>query len=66
VQMARRWRGRTEGLRESQRIAEECEFDLHWMRPPLPHYPVPERHDDDSYLRERTYAGAHERWGTSL
>ena len=66
VQMARRWRGRTEGLRESQRIAEECEFDLRWMRPPLPHYPVPESHDDDSYLRERTYAGAHERWGASL
>ena len=65
-QMARRWRGRTEGLGESQRIAEECEFDLRWMRPPLPHYPVPERHDDDSYLRIQTYAGAHERWGATL
>src|SRR5688572_7616163 len=66
AQMARRWRGRTEGLFESQRIAEECEFDLRWMRPPLPHYPVPEQHDDDSYLREKTYAGAHERWGAVL
>jgi len=66
AQMSRRWRGRAEGLRESVRIAEECEFDLRWMRPPLPHYPVPERHDDDSYLREKTYAGAHERWGAAL
>ena len=66
AQMARRWRGREEGLRESLRIAEECEFDLLWMRPPLPRYPVPERHDDDSYLRQQTYAGARERWGETL
>jgi error-prone DNA polymerase len=73
AQMARRWRGREEGLRESKRIAEECEFDLGWMRPPLPYYHPPafgghppERHDDDSYLREQTYAGAHERWGAVL
>ena len=66
AQMARRWRGREEGLRESLRIAEECEFNLLWMRPPLPRYPVPERHDDDSYLRLQTYAGARERWGETL
>jgi error-prone DNA polymerase len=65
-QMARRWQGRTEGLRESQRIAEECAFDLGWMRPPLPHFPVAERHTDDSYLREKTYEGARERWGETL
>jgi error-prone DNA polymerase len=66
AQMARRWRGREEGLRESERIADECAFDLEWMRPPLPYYPVPPRHDDDSYLREQTYVGAHERWGAVL
>ncbi|MGQ0712748.1 MAG: DNA polymerase III subunit alpha [Gemmatimonadaceae bacterium] len=66
AQMVRRWRGREEGLHESDRIAEECEFDLAWMRPPLPYYPVPQRHTDDSYLREQTYAGARERWGEVL
>ena len=65
-QMARRWQGRTEGLRESERIAEECVFELGWLRPPLPHFPVPERHTDDSYLREKTYEGARERWGETL
>jgi error-prone DNA polymerase len=72
-QMARRWCGREEGLYESERISEECEFDLGWMRPPLPYYrparlrrAPAERHDDDSYLREQTYAGARERWGEML
>jgi error-prone DNA polymerase len=64
--MVRRWRGREEGLLESERIAEECEFDLAWLRPPLPHFPVPPPHDDDSWLREQTYAGARERWGEPL
>lgn len=66
ARMARRWRGREEGLRESERIAAECDFDLSWLRPPLPTFPVPEGHDDDSYLREQTYAGARERWGDVL
>jgi error-prone DNA polymerase len=73
AQMARRWQGRENGLRESEHIAEVCEFDLKWMRPPLPDYrpsalggrPA-ERYDDDSYLREQTYAGARERWGATL
>ena len=66
AQMARRWRGREDGLRESERIAEACDFDLVWMRPPLPHYDVPGRHTDDSYLRLRTYEGARTRWGETL
>jgi error-prone DNA polymerase len=64
--MAARWRGREEGLRESERIAEECGFDLDWLRPPLPHYVVPAPHDNDSFLREKTMEGARERWGESL
>ena len=36
-EMARRWKGREEGLRESLRVAEECMgFTLDWMRPPCP------------------------------
>ncbi|GAC1652746.1 MAG: error-prone DNA polymerase [Gemmatimonadaceae bacterium] len=66
AQMARRWQGREEGLRESLRIAEQCDFDLAWLRPPLPTFPIPARHDDDSYLRTQAYAGARERWGDLL
>lgn len=58
------WRGREAGLEESRRIADECAFSLEWLRPPLPSFPLPPGYDDDSFLRERVYAGAVERWGT--
>jgi error-prone DNA polymerase len=60
---ARRWAARPEGLAESARIAAECDMSLAWMRPPLPRFDVPSGHDDDSFLRERVYAGAAVRWG---
>jgi error-prone DNA polymerase len=63
-EMERRWRGRTEGLRESVRIAAECEpCDFAWMRPPMPRYTVPAHHNDISFLRAQAYIGAQERWG---
>ncbi|HEU5173978.1 MAG TPA: PHP domain-containing protein, partial [Gemmatimonadaceae bacterium] len=73
--MLLRWSGRTEGIRESRRIAEECEpLDLAWMRPPMPVYPPPSlagdtavsTHTTNAMLRLRTYEGAHERWGRTL
>jgi error-prone DNA polymerase len=64
--LAERWRGREEGLNASAAIAEQCAFDLSWVRPPLPTFDVPGGHDDNSFLRERVMAGAHERWGATL
>ena len=62
--MALLWQGRERGLEASLAIAEDCRaFDLRWLRPPLPNFPVPSGHTDDTYLRERVYAGAAERWG---
>lgn len=63
-EMAALWLGWEEGLEESLRIAEGCSFSLRWLRPPLPRYPLPPDHDDDSFLREQVYAGAAERWGS--
>jgi error-prone DNA polymerase len=63
AEMARLWRGREAGLAESARIAGECAFDLRWVRPPLPTFPIPGGHDDASWLRELTFRGARERWG---
>lgn len=63
-EMERRWRGRTEGLCESVRIAAECEpCDFAWMRPPMPKYAVPANHNDITFLREQAYSGARARWG---
>jgi error-prone DNA polymerase len=64
--LAERWRGREAGLDASAAIAAECNFDLRWIRPPLPTFAVPGGHNDDSFLRECTLAGAHERWGATL
>ena len=68
TEVERRWRGREEGLRESVRIASECQgFQFAWMRPPLPDFDVPVRgRDTVEYLRERTFIGARERWGDTL
>ena len=52
-----RWQGREEGLEESERIARECDFELAWMRPPLPKFPVPAGYSDDTFLREQSVRG---------
>ncbi len=58
------WQGREAGLAATSEIAAQCQpFDLHWLRPPLPRYPVPAGHNDDTYLREIVFAGARVRWG---
>ncbi|HMI49483.1 MAG TPA: DNA polymerase III subunit alpha, partial [Gemmatimonadaceae bacterium] len=62
-EMAARWKGREAGLEESERIAAECDFSLAWVRPPLPKFPVPAGYNDDTFLHEKVFEGAHERWG---
>ncbi|HTD84301.1 MAG TPA: PHP domain-containing protein, partial [Gemmatimonadaceae bacterium] len=62
-EMAERWKGRETGLEESERIASECDFNLSWVRPPLPKFPVPTGYNDDTFLREKAFEGARERWG---
>ena len=62
-EMAERWKGREQGLEESERIAAECDFNLSWVRPPLPEFPVPAGYNDDTFLREKVYEGARDRWG---
>ena len=62
-EMAQRWKGREQGLAESERIADECDFNLSWVRPPLPKFPVPAGYNDDTFLHEKAFEGARERWG---
>ncbi len=45
-------------------LGADCAFDLHLVAPDLPPYPVPPGHDEASYLREITLAGAMRRYGT--
>jgi len=63
AEMAQRFADFPEALAESVRIAAECAFRLKLLAPKLPHFPVPEGHDDHSYLRALTAEGAIGRYG---
>src|SRR5262249_41387855 len=70
TEMAIRWRGREEGLRESLRVAEMCEgFTLDWVRPPLPDFRKAKLSvgmsdmNDNAALRVWTDEGMRVRWG---
>jgi len=64
--VAERWAGRERGLETSVAIASRCDFDLSWVRPPLPAFPVPDGRTADDWLRERAFEGARERWGDEI
>ncbi|MGH7583744.1 MAG: DNA polymerase III subunit alpha, partial [Gemmatimonadales bacterium] len=66
--LATQWQGggREAGFDAAAEIAAHCDFDLRWIRPPLPSFAVPRGHNDDSFLRECTFRGARERWGEPL
>ncbi|MGY6658692.1 error-prone DNA polymerase [Amycolatopsis sp. TRM77291] len=44
-------------------LGVECAFDLNLVAPDLPPFPVPAGHDEMSFLRELTWAGAAKRYG---
>jgi error-prone DNA polymerase len=67
--MAQRWRGRLEGLRETERIVTSCDpFTLDWMRPPMPDFrrAIEDERSDNQYLRDLAHEGAKVRWGDNL
>jgi DNA polymerase-3 subunit alpha len=47
-------------------VAERAAVELEFGNAILPSFPVPEGHDENSYLRELTFAGARERYGDDL
>jgi error-prone DNA polymerase len=48
------------------RVAERIEFTLENLGYEFPSHPTPPGHDQDSFLREMTYAGAKRQYGTDL
>ncbi len=53
-----------DALANTRRIAERCEFTLDNLGYRFPAYPTPPGQSPIGYLRELTYAGARERYGT--
>ncbi|MBE1874548.1 DNA polymerase III subunit alpha [Myceligenerans pegani] len=63
AEMARLHARHPEAVANAARLGAECAFDLELVRPKLPPHPVPEGHDEASWLRELTYRGAEQRYG---
>jgi len=53
-----------EAVAETVRLAERLEFGLENLGYEFPRFAVPAGHDEDSFLRERSLAGARHRYGT--
>ncbi len=51
-------------VRRAAELGGECAFDLRLMAPNLPPFEVPAGHTEASWLRELTYRGAAERYGS--
>jgi error-prone DNA polymerase len=63
-EMLRIHRRHAESVPAAARLAADLAFDLALVAPNLPPYPVPEGHHEASWLRELTYRGAQERYGS--
>ncbi|MEM9033405.1 MAG: error-prone DNA polymerase [Actinomycetota bacterium] len=63
VEQARRFARFPGVVEHAAALAEECAFDLSLVAPGLPPYPVPDGHDEMSWLRELVRRGATERYG---
>ena len=56
-------RDRPDAVPNAAALAAECAFDLDLLAPQLPPYPVPDGHDEASWLRELVRVGAENRYG---
>ncbi len=63
AEMARRFARYPGAVRRAAQLGLELAFDLTLVAPNLPPFEV-DGHTEDSFLREKTYAGARERYGT--
>ncbi|MFD2024985.1 error-prone DNA polymerase [Promicromonospora aerolata] len=63
AEMARLHRRHPQAVPTAAALGAECEFDLDLIAPKLPPYPVPDGHDEASWLRELAYRGATARYG---
>jgi error-prone DNA polymerase len=52
-----------EAVENTVRLAERLDFTLEHLGYEFPSFPIPSEHTMDSFLRERTFAGAHKRYG---
>jgi len=66
AQMAEIFRDHPRALANTLAIAEKCDVKFEFGKSILPHFPVPEGHTPESYLRDLAHRGARERYGDSV
>jgi DNA polymerase-3 subunit alpha len=59
------FRHRPDAIENTVKIAERCQLNLTFGQPILPHFPVPDRYDSESFLREKCLEGIIKRYGTA-
>ncbi|MCA2210342.1 error-prone DNA polymerase [Nocardia rosealba] len=64
AEMARLFTAYPHAVTNAAALARECAFDLGLIAPKLPPFEVPPGYDENSWLREITYRGAAERYGS--
>jgi error-prone DNA polymerase len=63
AELAQRLRHYPDAVSTAARLGKELAFPLKLIAPNLPPFPVPDGHDEMSYLRELAFRGAHDRYG---
>ncbi|HEX9334386.1 MAG TPA: PHP domain-containing protein, partial [Pseudonocardiaceae bacterium] len=63
AEMADRFRRYPGVIERTAVLGMECSFDLSLVAPKLPPFPVPDGHDEASFLRQLVYFGAAHRFG---
>ncbi|MVU78824.1 DNA polymerase III subunit alpha [Nocardia sp. ET3-3] len=63
-EMARLFAACPRAVANAVALGRECAFDLSLIAPQLPPFDVPDGHDENSWLRELTFAGAARRYGS--
>ncbi|UGT53585.1 error-prone DNA polymerase [Nocardia asteroides] len=63
AEMARLFAAHPAAVANAVELARACAFDLRLIAPKLPPFEVPSGHDEDSWLRHLSYAGAARRYG---
>ena len=55
-----------EAIENTQKIADDCNFEFELGKIRLPHFPIPGNEDENEYLKELCFKGLEKRYDTSL
>ncbi|CAM6006179.1 unnamed protein product [Sphagnum balticum] len=63
AEIAALWQNYPEFLKNTVRVADQCQFRLFALKPSLPHYPTPDNFSHDQFMEKLVYEGAKRLFG---